>query len=98
MLVQTTGFVRCIAPEPLCGVVSVSVAEASCSVTEHSQDIDAEKKSLAAGSDSFCFTLLPMKTQTTAPSVSSLGFTGLIRSSRFAPSHIATAAATNTEE
>ena len=35
---------------------------------------------------------------TTAPSVSSFSLTGLIRSSRLTPSHIATAAATNTDE
>ena len=36
--------------------------------------------------------------QTTAPSVSSFSLTGLIRSSRFTPNHIASAAATNTDE
>lgn len=36
--------------------------------------------------------------QTTAPSVSSFSLTGLIRSSRLTPSHMATAAATNTDE
>ena len=35
---------------------------------------------------------------TTAPSVSSFSLIGLIRSSRFTPSHMATAAATNTDE
>jgi hypothetical protein len=35
---------------------------------------------------------------TTAPSVSSRSLTGLIRSSRFTPSHMAMAAATNTDE
>jgi hypothetical protein len=35
---------------------------------------------------------------TTAPSVSSRSLTGLIRSSRLTPSHMAIAAATNTDE
>lgn len=38
------------------------------------------------------------ETYTTAPPFSSLTLTGLIRSSRFTPSHMARAAATNTDE
>jgi hypothetical protein len=42
--------------------------------------------------------LLLFADQTTAPPVSSFSLTGLIKSSRFTPSHIATAAATKTDE
>lgn len=38
------------------------------------------------------------RNQTTAPPVSSFSLIGLIRSSRLTPSHMATAAATNTDE
>ncbi len=51
-----------------------------------------------AGRHLYAGRIIKPRRQTTAPSVSSFALTGLTRSSRLTPNHIASAAATNTDE